>query len=69
MLTVINRKRFPELNKLLWDVDSLTITPEFAFRVYEDRWGFVQPRQLSLREQTLVRILTRRIGHGIFAPQ
>ena len=44
MLTVINRKRFPELNKLLWDVDSLTVTPEFAFQVYEDRWDFVQPR-------------------------
>jgi hypothetical protein len=69
MLTVINRKRFLELDKLLWDVHSLMVMPEFAFRVYEDRWGFVQPRQLSLREQALVRIFTRRIGHGIFAPQ
>ena len=50
MLTVITPKRFLVLATLLWDIHSLMVTPEFAFWVYEDRWGFVQPRQLSLRE-------------------
>lgn len=68
MLTVIHRKRYPELDKLLWDVHSATVSPELAFRVYEERWGFVQEQQLSRREQTLIRLLTRRVGHGIFAP-
>jgi len=42
MPTTINRKLYPELDKLLWDVHCETVDPEFAFRVYEERWGFVQ---------------------------
>lgn len=31
----------------LWDVHCETVDPEFAFRVYEERWSFVQAQNLS----------------------
>lgn len=68
MLSTINRKRYPELDRLLWDVHSKQISLELAFRVYEERWGFVQEQNLKPREQALIKVLTRRIGKGIFAP-
>jgi hypothetical protein len=55
MPTTINRKLYPELDKLLWDVHCKTIDPEFAFRVYEERWGFVQAQNLSDDEQSLIK--------------
>ncbi|MEZ5477744.1 MAG: hypothetical protein R3E95_09760 [Thiolinea sp.] len=68
MPTIIHRKFYPELDRLLWDVHCQTVDPELAFRVYEERWGFVQEKNLSVAEQDLIRDLTRTIGHGIFAP-
>lgn len=68
MPTTINRKLYPELDKLLWDVHCETVDPEFAFRVYEERWGFVQTQNLSDNEQGLINELTHTVGQGIFIP-
>ncbi|QTR51180.1 hypothetical protein [Candidatus Thiothrix anitrata] len=68
MPTTINRKLYPELDKLLWDVHCETVDPEFTFRAYEKRWGFVQAQNLSDNEQSLINELTRTVGQGIFIP-
>ncbi|EIJ34974.1 hypothetical protein [Thiothrix nivea] len=56
MPATINRKFYPELDRLLWDVHCETVDPEFAFRVYEERWGFVQEQNLSVEEQKLINL-------------
>jgi hypothetical protein len=62
----INRRHYPELNKLLWDIHCDMVDPELAFRMYEERWGFVQTQNLSRDEQALIRELTSTVGNGIF---
>jgi hypothetical protein len=68
MPTTINRKLYPELDKLLWDVHCETVESTFAFQVYEERWGFIQTQNLSAEEQALITKLTQTVGHGIFIP-
>ncbi len=65
---VINRRQYPELDKLLWDIHCDVIEPEFAFRVYEERWGFVQEQDLLASERALIHLLTQTVGYGIFTP-
>ncbi len=64
----INRKLYPELDRLLWDIHSEWIEPELAFRVYEERWGFLEELSLDEKEQNLIQELTHTIGQGIFLP-
>ncbi|TXH67690.1 MAG: hypothetical protein E6Q83_16750 [Thiothrix sp.] len=67
-MSLINRHLYPELNRLLWDIHSEWIEPELAFRVYEDRWGFVTESLLEPAEQILIQELTTTVGNGIFLP-
>ena len=39
----INRKKYHELDMLLWDMHHKYIDPKMALDVYEKRWGFVDP--------------------------
>ncbi len=64
----INRKKYPELDKLLWDIHCKTIEPEVAFRLYEERWAFVDAQKLSAAEKRLIKKLTNLIGKGVFMP-
>jgi len=64
----IERKQYPELDFILWDVHSDTVEPEFAFMIYEKRWGYVQKNKLTDKESKLIEQLTETWGNGLFMP-
>lgn len=64
----INREHYPELDLLLWDMHNKFVTPEVAFRTYEERWRFVDETKLTKEEKRLVAKLVNDLGGGIFMP-
>ena len=62
----IPRKRYPQLDALLWD-NALEEIPEyFAFQIYETRWRFVEREKMDAGESRLLDYLTRKYGNGLF---
>lgn len=59
---------YPQLDKLLWDIQAESIDPKTAFSIYEQRWFFVAENALTRREKDLIKSLTKRYGNGIFMP-
>lgn len=62
----IDRTRYPQLDRILWDTHSREITPQRAFAAYEERWAFVDTTGLTAQERQLVETLTRTEGRGHF---
>ena len=62
----IDRRKYPELNYLLWDIHNKLIEPKVAFEMYEKRWKYVNTHRLTRPEQRLVQRLTNVYGKGIF---
>lgn len=63
----IQRYKYPELDKILWDFHAEHISPDFAFDMYKQRWNFVNKRKITKPEQKLITKLVSAIGHGFFA--
>ena len=63
-MKMLNRNYYPELDIILWDRAERLVDPKFAFRVYEERWRFVDQNRLNTREITLIEDLTHEYGHG-----
>lgn len=61
---LINRKEYPELNIILWDMADTYIDPEVAFRMYERKWRHVDEKRLTEKEKNLIAELTRTVGQG-----
>lgn len=64
----INRRDYPELDTILWDIQAETVTAEFAFQMYERRWCYIEPNLLTDDEKLLIESLIKNIGHGHFLP-
>lgn len=64
----IKRERYPELDRILWDIHTQLIPEVEAFRAYEERWGFVDQDRMSKSEKRLVERLTKVVGRGVFIP-
>ena len=64
----INRKKFHELDMLLWDRHQQYIEPKLALDVYERRWGFVDLTKIDKKEQKLIDKLVNLFGNGCFMP-
>lgn len=60
----INRHDYPELDAILWDRDEDVVDPQIAFRLYEERWRFVDQKRLQDNERALITELARIYGHG-----
>ncbi|MEL7895650.1 hypothetical protein [Vreelandella neptunia] len=60
----LNRKDYPELDLILWDRAERLVGPKFAFRIYEQRWRFVDQRRLNANECALIKALAHEYGHG-----
>lgn len=67
-MKLIDRKEYPELNLLLWDIRRELIEPEYAFQMYEQRWGYVSQKHLTEKEKLLIEELTQTCGKGYFLP-
>ena len=65
---MIDRRRYPQLDRLLWDIHEQEIEERQAFRAYEQRWAFVEPGNLGASELALLDQLTRTVGNGVFLP-
>jgi len=65
---IINRKNYPELDTILWDIQTEAISPELAFQMYEKRWCYIDQNRLIKEEQLLIDNLIKVIGHGLFLP-
>lgn len=64
----IDRKLYPELNLLLWDMHNQFIEPDVAFNLYEVRWGHVAEELLCPEEIDLIKRLIDEFGNGHFMP-
>ncbi len=62
--TVIERKKYPQLDFLLWDNVAPMVSGELAFATYERKWRFVFPEELEDTERALIAELTTRYGCG-----
>lgn len=61
---LIDRKKYPELDFLLWDTQSRYITKERAFETYERLFHHIQKELLTDLEKELIQELTNEIGKG-----
>ena len=62
----IHRNEYPALDSILWDVQAEIIQPEVAFQLYEKRWKYIDPDQLTAQEKVLILELIDTIGKGLF---
>ena len=65
-METINRKEYPQLDFLLWDIHGDAITPIKAFETYEERWRWVDETALQPNERALLNKLIEQLGGGIF---
>ncbi|MBO2670012.1 hypothetical protein [Shewanella algae] len=62
----IDRRKYPELDNLLWDIHNKFVDPKVAFDMYERRWRYVDVQHLTGKERTLVQQLANKFGCGVF---
>ena len=62
----IHRNEYSALDSILWDVKAKIIQPEVAFQLYEKRWKYIDPDQLTAQEKVLILELIDTIGKGLF---
>lgn len=62
----IDRRKYPELNNLLWDIHNKHVDAKVAFDMYERRWRYVDEQHLTCKELDLLRRLADKFGHGVF---
>ncbi|ULR32451.1 hypothetical protein MJO48_07145 [Dickeya fangzhongdai] len=62
----IIRHDYPELDKVLWDFHPQRVPADFAFRMYEERWRFIDADNISSNECSLIEELTNLYGNGVF---
>ncbi|MDL0434116.1 hypothetical protein QPM17_23580 [Marinobacter sp. TBZ242] len=62
--TLIDRRKYPELDLILWDRAETFVAPDVAFRLYEERWRFVDHERLEDDERQLILELKKTHGHG-----
>lgn len=46
----IDRRHYPQLDAILWDRHDQWISPEYAFKAYEQRWRYVSEDAVWVRE-------------------
>lgn len=56
---------YPQLNAILWDIHSKTVSKKVAFEIYERRWDFVDKNALTEKEKCLIANLANLYGNGI----
>lgn len=64
----IDRRQYPELNTIMWDMHCEQVEPKVAFDLYERRWRYIDTTRLTEDERALVLRLTNEFGNGIFMP-
>jgi hypothetical protein len=65
--TLINRHDYPELDLIMWDRAETHIEPAVAFRLYEQRWRFVDKERLGDKEHRLIKALEKTYGRMLVA--
>ena len=65
-MSEIIRGNYPELDKVLWDFHFQKIPASLAFRMYEERWNFVDEKHINQNERQLIDALTDYYGNGVF---
>ena len=62
---MIDRKRYPELDLIMWDRANRYVDPETALYLYETRWRFINPNCLATPEKALLDWLVKEYGQGV----
>ncbi|MBV1790679.1 hypothetical protein KQ940_21675 [Marinobacterium sp. D7] len=62
--TLLDRKQYHELDLIMWDHAERYVEPATAFKLYEQRWRFVDTKQMSAEETACLDALTAQYGHG-----
>ncbi|CNI36968.1 Uncharacterised protein [Yersinia thracica] len=62
----IIRGDYPELDRVLWDFHTQKIPAILAFRMYEERWNFIDEKHIGQQERHLIEELTDVYGNGVF---
>lgn len=63
----IDRKKYPELDQLLWDTKTRLLDPKDALNTYERRWGLVEINALTAKEKDLIQNLAKDAGGFLVA--
>lgn len=58
----IDRKKYAQLDALLWDTSVRFLAEREALETYERRWPFVDEKQLTPNERHLIELLARKAG-------
>jgi len=63
----INPQDYPELYKIMWDRRHLSqITLLEALKMYEYRWEYVFPENMTNEERDFLNMLIKTVGNGNF---
>lgn len=63
----IDPKQYPMLWRIMWDRPTMQrITLEDAFSLYQYRWEYIFPEEMTEKERLFLESLIRDIGQGQF---
>ena len=63
--TILDARRFPNLQLLMWNRADFLLTDRDAFGLYERNWRFVDRKRLTRQELALIRRLAAKYGNGV----
>jgi hypothetical protein len=63
--TVVDIRRFPNLELLCWNRAGPFVTDRDAFSLYERNWRFVDTRRMEEAERLLISRLANKYGNGV----
>ena len=63
--TILDARRFPNLQLLMWNRADPFLTDRDAFGLYERNWRFVDRNRLTRHELALIQRLAAKYGNGV----
>mgnify|MGYP000001575090 FL=1 len=65
---LVNRYEYPSLDLLMWDMHTDVIDGALALKIYETKWRYLNPHEVSEEEMALIQTLANEYGGGYFCP-
>ena len=63
---LVNRYEYPSLDLLMWDMHTDVIDGALALKIYETKWRYLNPHEISDEEMALIQTLANEYGDGYF---
>ena len=65
---LVYRNEHPSLSLLMWDMHTDVIDGALALKIYEKKWRYLNPHEVSKEEKDFIQMLADKFGGGHFCP-